>query len=169
MTIYSMAYIYVHNCPYSELVGDACIWDFTTMDIYQSALFLGSRPTRKRLAGIYRVITASTDTMTTIELLEDKQVIIRSDKGKSRGTWGIRMEWTGKGYAREEVVCSIWIESDFIKKKYMCIFERDGVMILVPLKKGLLRKVFVSLKGNFDYTCCLFLVREQKSELQTVK
>ena len=164
-----MENIYVHNCPYSELVGDACIWDFTTMDIHQSAYFLGSKPTRKRLAGVYRVITASTDAMTTIELLEDKQVIIRSDRGISRGTWGIRMESAGKGYARENVVCSIWIKSDLMKQKYMCIFERDGVMILVPLKKGLLRKVFALLKENFDYTCCLFLVREQKSEVQTVK
>ena len=160
--------LYVHNCPYSKLVGDACIWDFTTMAIHRSAFFLGSKPTRKRLEGVYRVITAD-NTMMTIELREDKLVSIRTNEGTCRGTWGIRMAWNGKAYARENVVCGIRIESGLIKGKYNCIFERDGVMILVPLKKGLLRKVFALLKENFDYTCCLFLVREQKSEVQTVK
>ena len=37
------------------------------MDIHQSAYFLGSKPTRNRLAGVYRVITASADAMTTID------------------------------------------------------------------------------------------------------
>ena len=37
------------------------------MDIHQSAYFLGSKPTRNRLARVYRVITASADAMTTID------------------------------------------------------------------------------------------------------
>ncbi len=159
--INSMENMYVHNCPYSKLVGDACIWDFTTMDIFQSQFFLGSKSTRKRLAGVYRVITPSSDAM-TIELQDDKQVSIRTNEGTSRGTWNIRMAWRGKAYARENVVCGIRIETDLIKEKYNCIFERNGVMILVPIKPN--KKAFTNLKDNYDYSRCLFLVKEQAGE-----
>lgn len=153
--------LYVHDCPYSKLVGDACIWDFTTMAIHRSAFFLGSKPTRKRLEGVYRVITAD-NTMMTIELREDKLVSIRTNEGTCRGTWGIRMAWNGKAYARENVVCGIRIESDLIKGKYNCIFERDGVMILVPIKAD--KTAFARRKDSYDYSKCLFLVKEQRGE-----
>ena len=155
--------MYVHNCPYSELVDKETIWDFSTMDIHRSAFFMGSKPTRTRLAGIYKVITAD-NTAISIELREDKRLTIRTDKGVYEGNWKIRMEWAGKGYARENVICAIKLDCEFVKQKFMCIFEQNGVMMLIPLKNGILRKVFALLKYNFDYKRCLFLVREQEGE-----
>ena len=56
-----------------------------------------------------------------------------------------------------------------MQQRYRCVFERDGVIILIPMKDiKMIKKILDSWprydKSNYDYRRCLFLVREQDGE-----
>ena len=165
--------IYVYNCPYVKQVAKETIWDFSTSEIYPSSSFrmgIASKSTRHRLAGTYRVITADNTAM-SIELREDKALVVHTDKGPCEGTWSIGLGASERylTYTKDVIVCSININCQLIRQRYRCVFERDGVMILIPMKNiTTMKKILDSWphydKRNYDYSSCLFLVREQEGE-----
>ena len=80
-----MKEIYVYNCPYVKQVAEETIWDFSTSEIYRFNMGgMASKSTRQRLAGTYRVITADNTAM-SIELREDKALVVHTDKGPCEG------------------------------------------------------------------------------------
>ncbi len=131
-----MKEIYVYNCPYVKQVAEETIWDFSTSEIYRFSMGgMASKSTRQRLAGTYRVITADNTAM-SIELREDKALVVHTDKGPCEGTWSIGLGASKRylTYTKDIIVCSININCQLIRQRYRCVFERDGVMILIPMK-----------------------------------
>ena len=165
--------IYVHNCPYVEQVAKETIWDFSTWEILRASHFamgVGSESTRHRLKGTYRVITPD-GTAVSIELREDKTLVVHADKTAYKGTWSIGLGSSRRyyTYTKDNIVCSINFNCQFMQQRYRCVFERDGVIILIPMKDiKMIKKILDSWprydKSNYDYRRCLFLVREQDGE-----
>jgi hypothetical protein len=171
--------MYVRNCPYVEQIAKETIWDFTTEEILCTSHFwmgVGSKSTRHRLAGTYKVITPDS-TPISIEFREDKTLVVHTDKDTCEGTWSMGLGSARRyfEYTKDTFTCSINFDCQLIKRRYRCVFERDGVMILIPMKELKLMQKLDSWprynKDNYDYRRCLFLVREQegKNRPQTVK
>ena len=165
--------MYVRNCPYVEQVAKETIWDFTTEEILCTSHFrmgVGSKSTRHRLAGTYKVITPDSPPI-SIELREDKTLVVHTDKDTCEGTWSMGLGSARRyfEYTKDIFTCSINFDCQLIKRRYRCVFERDGVIILIPMKDiKMIKKILDSWprydKSNYGYRRCLFLVREQDGE-----
>lgn len=159
--------LHVSNCPYSKLVAESALWEYSTMDVYR-ARFLGNRTLLKKWQGNYRVIT-NDNIPTTLKLDNNGDWTIMTENGSSKGTWTCRFK-RGRArrpgrrylrvYDRDLASCDMTFNCGItMQSMYRCVFEHNGVIILA-LSQG----ESILRRNTKNYSTCIFLVKEQEGE-----
>lgn len=155
--------MHVHNCPYVKLVEKETIVDFVSLDVLRFQFF-GNKSIPEKLVGIYKVITAD-NLPITINFLSSGTLEVCTETGISKGKWSCDIQ---KGrtdrrrrstFDRKFASYKIQLHYGLNVQEYKCVFEYEGVMMLVPLKAKT-----TLFEDSRNYNECLFLVKEGKGK-----